>query len=221
MDYGEPPSTIVQAYAGSYADLFAYNAWRNQFLQWTALPYFRIWNAFGFMLIGMAIFRLGILQGERSTRFYRRFALWTLAISAPLVIYGTLARIGVNETVGPFLGYTKELGLRGVTFLSGCAIGSVFVLAASQLFYRRSNDRLRRPIEAVGRMALTNYVMHSLLFFVYFHVIKAAPFDSLDHDVLLLMTVCVWILQVGFSCSWLSRYQQGSLEGLWRRLSGA
>ncbi|CAK9039504.1 Probable ABC transporter ATP-binding protein NosF [Durusdinium trenchii] len=94
VDYGDAPSTITEAYAGNYGDLFAYNAWRNQFIQWTALPYFRVWNAFGFMLIGMALFKVGVLQGARSPAFYRRVVKIALAFGAPLVVYGVFARVG-------------------------------------------------------------------------------------------------------------------------------
>lgn len=62
LEIGEAPMSEAAAYAGSYSDLLSYNAWRNQFIQWTAMPFFRMWNALGFMLIGMALYRWGVLQ---------------------------------------------------------------------------------------------------------------------------------------------------------------
>jgi len=221
VDYGEAPSTIAQAYAGSYAELFRYNAWRNQFIQWTALPHFRIWNALGFMLIGMALFKLGILQGARTPAFYRRLSLLALAVGTPFVVYGVVARIGVNPTVGPFLGFVTELPLRQVTFLTGCAICSMAVLGGAQLFYGRFAGPVTEPIERIGRMALTNYLMHSVLFLLVFHVFEALPFDSLDHDTLLALVVGTWVVQLAFSWVWLSRFRQGPVETLWRKLTAS
>ena len=221
VDYGDAPSTIVEAYAGSYGDLFAYNAWRNQFIQWTALPYFRIWNALGFMYIGMALFKLGVLQGARSAAFYHRMVQVALTIGAPLVIYGVFARVGANETVGPYLGFTHDLPFRGVTFLLGCAICSFAVLGGGHLFFQRFAGSLTEPIERVGRMALTNYLAHSAIFLCVFHVFKMAPFDTLGHDALFMMVLATWAFQIAFSWIWLALFKQGPVEALWRRLSMA
>lgn len=218
VDYGEAPSSIREAYAGGYADLFTYNAWRNQFIQWTALPYFRVWNALGFMLIGMALFKLGILQGAKPPAFYRRMASIALAIGAPLIVYGVFARIGVNETVGPYLGFTQELPLRSFTFLIGCSVMSFAVLGGAHLFFRRYSGALTEPIERVGRMALTNYLFHSVIFLFVFHVFKILPFDALDHDILFILVLTTWLFQIVFSWVWLSRFRQGPVEAVWRRL---
>jgi len=217
VDYGAAPSTIDEAYAGNYGDLFAYNAWRNQFIQWTALPYFRIWNALGFMLIGMALFKLNILQGFGSRAFYMRMTTFALALSAPLVIYGVLARVGVNETVGPYFGFTTDLPLQNVTFLAGCAIGSFAVLGGAHLFYRRFAGAATAPIERVGCMALTNYIFHSVIFLGVFHIFKVLPFNALDHDALFGLVVLTWIFQIAFSWFWLSKFRQGPVEALWRK----
>lgn len=221
VDYGDAPSSITAAYAGTYSDLFAYNAWRNQFIQWTALPYFRIWNALGFMLIGMALFRLGILQGGRSRAFYRKLALVSVVLGLPLMLYGVLARVGINESVGPFLGFTTELPLRNITFRSGCAVLSFTVLGGLHLVYPFISRLATNWIEPVGRMALTNYVSHSLFFLILFHGVTPATFDTLDHDDMFLLVLLVWVVQLVGSRIWLSRFRQGPLEALWRKMTGA
>ncbi len=221
VDYGAPPSSIVDAYAGSYADLLTYNAWRNQFIQWTALPDYRIWNALGFMLIGMALYKLGILQGSRAPAFYKRWTLTALALGFPLVLYGVFARVGVNPTVGPYLGFEVELPLRQITFLIGCAVCSMAVLGGAQLFFKRYAGAVTEPIERIGRMALTNYLLHSVLFLLIFHSFQMLPFDALDHDALLLLVIGTWGLQLALSWFWLSAFRQGPVEALWRRATAA
>lgn len=220
VEIGEAPSSIVAAYAGSYADLFAYNVWRNQFLQWTALPYFRIWNALGFMLIGMALFKTGILQGRKSQQFYKRFATVSLLIGFPLVLYGVLARIGANPTVGPYLGFITELPLQNITFRTGCAAVSFTVLAVIHYVYPHVSRRIQVLVGAVGRMALTNYIFHSIFFLIVFHLIAPDAFDQLDHDVLLLFVLGVWGIQLWGSSLWMTHYKQGPLEAMWRMLAG-
>lgn len=219
VDYGDAPSTIGEAYAGSYTDLFAYNAWRNQFIQWTGLPDFRIWNALGFMLIGVALYKLGVLQGDRSPTFYRRMSLVALALGLPCVLYGVAARIGANPTVGPYLGFEAKLPLTSISFLTGCAISSFAVLGGAQLFFAKFAGSATEAIERVGRMALTNYLLHSVVFLLVFHVFKVLPFDALDHDALLALVVTTWVLQIALSWLWLGRFRQGPVEALWRMLT--
>ena len=221
VDYGDAPSFIAEAYAGNYGELFAYNAWRNQFIQWTALPYFRIWNALGFMFIGMALFKLNILQGARSAAFYRKMVLVAIAVGAPLVIYGVFARIGASSTVGPYLGFTQTLPLSGITFLTGCAVSSFAVMGGAHLFFQRYAGFITEPIERVGRMALTNYLLHSVIFLSIFHIFKILPFNSLDHDAFLVLVVMTWVFQIAFSWAWLSHVKQGPVEMLWRKLTAA
>ncbi len=219
IDYGDAPSTITEAYAGSYADLFAYNAWRNQFIQWTGLPHFRVWNALGFMLIGMALYKLGVLQGARPSRYYGRMAIVSFGLGMPLVVYGVFARIGVNPTVGPYLGFVTELPLSKLTFLLGCAVSSFGVLAVAHLVFRRFAGQATELVERVGRMALTNYLMHSVIFLLVFHVLEALPFDALDHDVLFALVLATWTFQIAFSRAWLGAFRQGPVEALWRRIA--
>lgn len=188
-------------------------------LQWTALPDFRIWNALGFMLIGMALFRLGILQGGVAPAFYRRLIVATLALGAPLVIYGVVARVGVNPTVGPYLGLVTTLPLKNISFLMGCALSSLAVIGITLLLYRRYGGSVTVPIERVGRMALTNYLLHSVIFLLIFHVLKLLPFDTLDHDILLLLVILTWVFQIGLSWAWLSKFKQGPVEALWRGMA--
>ncbi|MEX0299208.1 MAG: DUF418 domain-containing protein [Kordiimonas sp.] len=221
VEYGEAPSSAAAAYAGGYIDLLSYNAWRNQFIQWTALPYFRVWNALGFMLIGMGLFRLGLLQGGGSRSLYRKMMWGCLLAGLPLIAYGVLARIGASDTVGAYLGFTGELPLKNITFRTGCAVSSMALLAGLHLLYPQISSRVSTWVEAVGRMALTNYVFHSVFFLLLFHVLAPSYFDKLDHDAMFLLVLLVWIIQLVSSKLWLSFFRQGPLEALWRSLAGA
>ena len=131
-----------------------------------------------------------------------------------------LARIGINPTVGPFLGFTSELPLRSITFLSGCAVVSLGVVAGIHIAYPRLSNAVTEPVEAVGRMALSNYIFHSVFFFVLFFSLKLIEFDSLDHDGLLLLVLLVWGIQLLLSTVWMRHFKQGPIEALWRRMAG-
>ena len=219
VDYGEAPLTAIQAYHGNYIDLLRYNAWRNQFLQWTAMPYFRMWNALGFMLIGMAFFKSGILQGQKPREFYKKMARIAFLVGTPLLLYGVFARIGANPTVGEYLGYTRELPLKNITFRTGCAILSFFVLGLLHLIYPYLAKTIKTALESVGRMALTSYIFQSVFFLMLVHGFGLITFDSLDHDLMFAWVIAAWTLQLLFSWFWMRNFTQGPIEAVWRRLS--
>ena len=77
--------------------------------------------------------------------------------------------------------------------------------------------RLFSPISAVGRMALTNYLLQSIIL-----VPVCLTFDLFDRVtplLALLLASLVWAFQVPFSGWWLRRFRFGPAEWLWRSLS--
>ncbi|MFZ4545233.1 MAG: DUF418 domain-containing protein [Saprospiraceae bacterium] len=78
---------------------------------------------------------------------------------------------------------------------------------------------LKLRIAAVGKMALTNYIMHSLICMVVFTGVGFQMFGKLQRYELYFIVFAVWILQLIISPIWLKYYHFGPLEWLWRRLS--
>lgn len=221
LDIGDAPMSEAEAYAGSYADLLAYNAWRNQFIQWTAMPYFRIWNALGFMLIGMALYRWGVLQARLDNRVYRRMFWISILVGVPMLVYGLVGRVGGHDTLGPLFGHEQTLPQYAAILRLGSNVTAVSMLAGLILVFKANSDaRWLGPVKAVGRMALTNYIMHSVIFLVIFAGFNAVPYDSLDPDDRLAWSLAIWVVQLTLSPFWLRLFKQGPLEKAWRLLAG-
>lgn len=221
LEIGDPPMSEAAAYAGSYGDLFAYNAWRNQFIQWTAMPYYRIWNALSFMLIGMALFRWGVLQAAISRRTLGRMLAIALIIGLPVLGYGLFGRIGSHDTLGPYWGWEQALPLTRLANTGGTVLTSIAMLAGLLLIYRiNPQASWLTPIKAVGRMALTNYILHSVIFLIIFAGFQWVPYDSLDPDDRLAWALGIGLFQLVASPLWLKAFNQGPLEAAWRKLAG-
>jgi uncharacterized membrane protein YeiB len=74
-------------------------------------------------------------------------------------------------------------------------------------------------LAAVGRMALTNYLTHSL---VYLFALTGAGLGLIGHigaTVCVTITIVVFALQIAFSNWWLRGYHFGPAEWLWRSLT--
>jgi uncharacterized protein len=80
-------------------------------------------------------------------------------------------------------------------------------------------QRALTPIAAAGRMALTNYLMQSVVCTLLFYGYGLGLHDRVGVAQGVLVTVVLWGVQVVVSTLWLSRYAYGPMEWLWRSLT--
>jgi uncharacterized protein len=78
---------------------------------------------------------------------------------------------------------------------------------------------LKLRIAAVGKMALTNYIMHSLICMIIFTGVGFGLFGKLQRYELYYVVFSVWVFQLIISPIWLKYFHFGPIEWLWRRLS--
>jgi uncharacterized protein len=71
----------------------------------------------------------------------------------------------------------------------------------------------------VGRMALSNYLMHSVVFTTVSYGYGFGLYGEISYLEGLGLTVLMFALQVPLSAWWLRRFRFGPLEWLWRSLS--
>ena len=198
----------------SYWSAFQWNSVVMQEMLFFVLPLILLWDALAFMLIGMALYKLGVLQGERSDAFYVRMAVAGFAIglcvnswevfraaSADFALLATFAQAQATYHIG-------RLGM-GLGYLS------VLVL----LCKHGVMGALRQRLACVGRIALTNYLMHSLICLFVFTGAGLGMVGQLERFQLYLLVVAIWVFQLWFSPWWLARYRFGPLEWLWRGLT--
>lgn len=76
-----------------------------------------------------------------------------------------------------------------------------------------------RLLTAVGRMALTNYLMQTVLCTTFFYGYGLGWFGYLSRSQLLLVVAGVWALELAWSAPWLRVFQFGPAEWLWRWLT--
>ena len=74
-------------------------------------------------------------------------------------------------------------------------------------------------VRAVGRMALSNYLLCSLVATTLFYGYGAGLFGRLDRSVLLLCALAGWVIMLAWSTLWRRYWRQGPAEWLWRRLA--
>ena len=103
----------------------------------------------------------------------------------------------------------------------GSDVPLAFAYASGFLLWRRSARAamFTAPIAAAGRMALTNYLMQSLVFALLFYGYGLGLFGRLDPTTAALIGVASYAGQLWFSKWWLNQYHFGPFEWLWRSLT--
>jgi uncharacterized protein len=204
----------LDAYRGSYVKNLKERAkavWKfHQFPIY--FPF--LWDMLSMMLLGMALLKLGILTAERSFAFYGRMA--AAGIAAGLAINGTAMFLQVRHDFDPVRGLfdmvTYEVG-RVPMALGYIALLAIVVKAGRM---RWLTDRL----SAVGRMAFSNYISHSLICSVIFYGgYGFGLIGKLERWQLYVVVLGIWTFNLAWSPLWLRHFQFGPLEWAWRSLT--
>jgi uncharacterized protein len=74
-------------------------------------------------------------------------------------------------------------------------------------------------LQPIGQMALTNYLMQSIILTILFYNYGFGLSGKLSIIQLFMFSTCLFILQGFFSKWWLSKYKFGPFEWLWRSLT--
>ena len=199
---------------GSYLSAFQWNVGATNNMLLFVLPVILFWDALAMMLLGMALYKYGVLQGERSTGFYWRLVAGGFAVG--LVTNGFEVYRAISHDFSMLESFAYAQPTYHVGRL-GMAMGYLGVILL--LVHKGAWTGLRRRLAAVGRMALTNYLMHSFICMLVFTGAGLALLGELTRAELYIVVLAIWILQLIASPWWLARYKFGPLEWLWRGLT--
>ena len=169
-----------------------------------------LWTSIGealcTMLIGVALFKWGVIQGRKSVNFY-----FSLAAAA----YGAGLALRASEMSG-----AAFAGVLDVSELSRLAV-TVGHIALVNLAWRSGIGRwVLGPFTAAGRTAFSLYVMQSLIgIWVLFAPWSPLHDEALGSAHLAALAILVMAVQLVIANLWLRRFQSGPLEWLWRWLT--
>jgi uncharacterized protein len=203
----------IEGNRGNYFEIIAARSGWIVFMQSTFYYQYGFFDVIGMMLIGMAFLKLGIITGEKSTRFYAVMMLAGYGIGLPVNAWETWQIVNSNFDI---LAMTKahltyDLGRLPVT------LGHVgfWMLVCKSGWLRFLTSRLA----AVGRMALTNYVMHSVITAFVFTGIGFGLYGALQRHELYYVVGGIWLFQLIVSPIWMRHFRFGPLEWVWRSLT--
>ena len=177
-------------------------------------PYrYDLFDVLSMMLLGIALFKLNILSATKSYRFYVIMALIGYSIGLSVNYYEVMTIMNSNFS---FLGFSKTQ----ITYDAGRIPVAMGHIAAIMLLCKLPLLQwLKMRLAAVGKMALTNYIMHSVIAMFFFTGAGLGMFGKLQRHELLYVVFSIWIFQLIISPIWLKYFEFGPIEWLWRNLS--
>lgn len=170
------------------------------------------WQLAGMMLMGAALMRSGWLKGQFSLRHYRRTGALLVAAGMAVNLPAIFAQwyLAWDYRWCAFL-------LQAPRELSAPLQAIGYAALAWGYWPQLYRFRLVGAIACVGRMALTNYLLQTLICTtLFYHLGLFMRFDRLQ---LLAFVPPIWAVNLLVSSLWLRRFRQGPVEWLWRQLT--
>ena len=166
----------------------------------------------GMFLLGTWFVRSGVMENTGAhLPFFRKLAVYGLPIGIGLGLLGS--SIAMSHTPGDrYDGWGIAVGLSFIGNLPACLgyVGMVVLMLHSKTVFSRIH-----VLGPLGRMALTNYLMQSLICAIYFYGYAMGHW-GMPRAQQLVFVLIVYAAQIAFSHWWLSRFLYGPMEWLWR-----
>ena len=215
MKAGQPQVTpadvmaTVEVYRTSVVGAFIENAKGWGMLQLMVSPML-IPVSVPLMMLGLGLFKSGFLAGRSPVWIY---LVLVAAAAANLAVFAfvkwgemqgqTFAPGGLGEAAG------------GLAPLITLGYASLLILAA-----RFALKPLMAIFAPVGRMAFTNYLTQTLIMVTLFYAPWGPKwFGTMEPAALWGVVGAIWVVQIIWSPLWLSRFEMGPFEWVWRCLS--
>jgi uncharacterized protein len=173
-----------------------------------------LWRAGGMMLIGMGLYKLGVLSGLASRRTYLTMLAAGLLVGLPVVVLGAwrMEETGWAHDYAMFLGSQYNYW--------GSVLVSLGWTAAVMLLWRAASRAWpMQSLVAVGRMALSMYLAQTLVCTTIFYGHGLGLFGQVERVGQAAIVAAIWVAQLLLAPWWLARFRFGPAEWLWRSLT--
>ncbi|MEP2025791.1 MAG: DUF418 domain-containing protein [Reichenbachiella sp.] len=196
-----------------YFDSIAANAENHKIHQGYLMYNGILFRTLIMMLLGILLYKTGIFKDYHALPYYWwitggivvislvvnyfRYYHWTYTYFNPVIDYWK----------GWLFTFPKELG------------GLSYILLLNGIYQKFLGGRMSKLISNMGRMALTNYIVQSIICGFIFYGYGFGLYGQYSRFELLVFIFGIWIFQILASWLWLKKLDQGPLEALWRKLT--
>jgi uncharacterized protein len=119
---------------------------------------FTFWRVTGLMLAGMALFKLGVFSAKRPASLYWTMIAVALCVGIPVTLYGTHRDFAAGWDFRYSFFYGAQSNYWASLLVSLGWVGAIMLASRAATLLP-----FTRRLAAVGRMAFTNYIMHTII----------------------------------------------------------
>ena len=210
----EEIASQTQAMRGSYLKQMPLRMEEALGLQTVVFMIEIFWRTSAMMLLGMILFRKGILSADKSTAYYKKM-IWVGFVPGLIISSIGLGQVYASEWSGA---YVMNIGAN-YKFLSGLFMALGYIGLIIWIYKKGIFKKFQNRLQATGRMAFTNYIGMSVICTLIFNGHGLGFFGTLDRLQQFLIVIAVWIVILIISPLVLKNYRFGPLEWLWRKLT--
>ena len=165
----------------------------------------------GTMLLGMALYEWGVLQGLRSARFYLALAVLGYGLGAPL------RDLAIND----ILRFTPDPKLGWITWdLARIALTLGHVGLFNLVLKSAVGARVLSVFQAPGRMPLTIYLSASVIgMLILFPGFGFGLFGKFGWGGLEAIALGIMVGQLIFANVWMKAFESGPIDWVWKSLA--
>jgi uncharacterized membrane protein YeiB len=170
----------------------------------------------GMFLIGTWFVRAGIMDNARAhLPLFRKLAMVGLPLGIGLGLLGSTIAVRSVPGANGADGWQLASGLQ---MLGNLPASLGYVSLVIVMLHSASVFNKVRVLAPFGRMALTNYLLQSVIASMFFFGYGFGHWGASRVDQMLFVAVVV-VLQIAFSHVWLARFRYGPMEWLWRAIT--
>lgn len=166
------------------------------------------------MLAGMALFKLGVFSGRQPASVYWTMIAIAVCYGIPITLYGTHRDFAAGWDFRYSFFYGMQFNYWASLLVSLGWVGTIMLACKVVALLP-----VTRRLAAVGRMAFTNYIMHTIICTTLFYGHGFGLFGKVERVWQFAIVLAIWTLQLIVSPIWLRHFLFGPLEWLWRCLT--
>jgi uncharacterized protein len=210
----QKPQVEEQVRQGDFLGLVGKRAMTTLLIQGKLVSAYALWRILGLMLWGIALVKWEGLSARWSSRAYVRCMIVGFGLGLLLTAMDTLISL-----LHHFAPIQRELAFFTVAYFGSIFLALGYFGLAMLMVQKGWLRSLQDSLAAVGQMAFTNYLMHTLVCTFIFSGWGLAQFGLWSRSQLSALVLSIWLLQLVLSPFWLTYFRFGPFEWLWRSLT--
>ena len=151
---------------------------------------------------------------------YKTQLFWFILIALVISIPANYMLAKYMENPDNYFNLKIEGWYETIVYAFGVApLAIVYAIIIALLFQQKVIQSILKLIAPVGKMAFSNYMMHSIIGFIAFHAIGFNYMQKVGPLAWTIFALIIFLIQIIVSTIWLKYFEFGPVEWLWRSLT--